>query len=164
MIYFSQNGSSKGAPFNRLWPWRRPSTKKVHVRSPTSAWRTCDGSGGSGTGRSVSFRQAAHSQSLTHSLTRPARYTASSRRLLKKLRTAQVVKTSPQFTDSNSSLPSSQQPPLVSTLRALQYYSFEILCSITLPSISRSSKCFLLPHHKPPCTVRPSTTLYNLTN
>jgi len=58
----------RGCLWNRLWPWRRPSTKKVHVRSPTSAWRTCGGSSGSGTGRSVSFQQAAHTHSLTHSL------------------------------------------------------------------------------------------------
>jgi len=111
-----------------------------------------------------SSKQPTLTHSLTHSLTRPARYIASSRRLLKKLRTAQVVKTSPQFTDSSSSLPPSQQPSLVSTLKAHQSHSFEIRSSITLPSISRSSKCFLLPHHKPPRTFRPSTTLYNLSN
>jgi len=44
---------------------------------------------------------ASSPHSHTHSLIRPARYTASSRRLLKNLRTAQAVNTSPQFTDSN---------------------------------------------------------------
>lgn len=104
------------------------------------------------------------SASSPYSLLRPERYTSSSRRLLKKLRTAQVVKTSPQFTEPSSSLPCSQQRPLVSALKVLQSHSFEIRSFITLPSISRSSKCFLLPHHKPLCTYRPSTTLYNLRN
>jgi hypothetical protein len=146
----------RGRLRNRLWPWRRPFTKKAHVRSPANAWRTqwqWD--------RTLCVVPA----SSTYSLIRPARYTASSRRLLKKLRNAQVVKTSPQFTDSSSSLPCSQQPPRVFILKALQSHSFEIHSFITLPSVSRFlGKCFLLPHHKQLYTFRPSTTLYNLRN
>jgi len=139
----------RGRLRNRLWLWRRPSTKDAHVRSPANAWRTCGGSGGSGTGPSVSFQQAVH----THS--------ASSRRLLKKLRTAQVVKTSPQFTDSSSSLPCSQQPPLVSSLKVLQSHSFEIRSFIVphlflglgnvfcFPTTNR----YVLSVHRPRCII-----------